>query len=38
MGPDQNANWCVTRPWFDVLMGTRKDYLSEQPEAVAQAA
>ncbi len=27
MGPDQNANWCVTRPWFDHLMGTRKPYL-----------
>jgi len=38
LGPDQNANWCVTRPWFDVLMGTRKDYLSEEPEPVAQAA
>ena len=23
MGPDQDANWCVTRPWFDYLMGTR---------------
>lgn len=27
MGPDQNANWCVTRPWFDYVMGTRKPYL-----------
>lgn len=27
MGPDQNTNWCVTRPWFDVVMGTRKPYL-----------
>ncbi len=27
MGPDQNANWCVTRPWFDHVMGTRKPYL-----------
>lgn len=23
LGPDQDANWCVTRPWFDLLMGTR---------------
>ncbi len=26
MGKDQNANWCVTAPWFDVIMGTRKRY------------
>jgi hypothetical protein len=26
MGIDQNANWCVLHPWFDVLMGTRKHY------------
>lgn len=26
MGPDQDANWCVTRPWTDVVMGTRKPY------------
>jgi len=24
MGQDQNLNWCVTRPWFDHLMGTRR--------------
>jgi hypothetical protein len=23
MGRDQDANWCVTRPWFDWVMGTR---------------
>ena len=39
MGRDQNANWCVTHPWFDVLLGTRKPYLSEVPAAsVAKAA
>lgn len=27
MGPDQDMNWCVTRPWFDHLMGTRQRYL-----------
>ena len=27
MGPNPNANWCVTRPWFDHLMGTREYYL-----------
>lgn len=26
MGKDQNANWCVTHPWFDHVMGTRKVY------------
>lgn len=26
MGKDQNANWCVTHPWFDHVMGTRKLY------------
>lgn len=26
MGLDQDKNWCVTRPWFDHLMGTRVDY------------
>ena len=24
MGRDQDANWCVTRPWFDWIMGTRR--------------
>ena len=23
MNKSQDANWCVTRPWFDYLMGTR---------------
>ncbi len=23
MTSNQNANWCVTRPWFDYIMGTR---------------
>ena len=27
MGPNQDANWCVTRPWFDELMGTRQRYV-----------
>jgi hypothetical protein len=26
MGKDQNANWCATSPWFDILIGTRKVY------------
>jgi sterol desaturase/sphingolipid hydroxylase (fatty acid hydroxylase superfamily) len=27
MGPNQHANWCVTRPWFDHVMGTRERYV-----------
>lgn len=23
MGRNPNANWCVTKPWFDYIMGTR---------------
>ena len=33
MGPDQNANWCVTRPWLDVLVGTRKPFVGTPLEA-----
>ncbi len=32
MAPDQDANWCVTKPWFDHLMGTRKPYLGTERE------
>ncbi len=40
MGPDQDANWGVTSPWMDVLMGTRKPYVGTELEAKhrAQAA
>lgn len=24
MGQDQNQNWCVTRPWLDHVLGTRR--------------
>ena len=47
MGPNQDANWCVTRPWFDHVMGTRERYVGTErekrparrvaPEAVAVA-
>jgi hypothetical protein len=30
MGRDQNANWCATSPWFDILMGTRKVYTYDE--------
>jgi sterol desaturase/sphingolipid hydroxylase (fatty acid hydroxylase superfamily) len=33
MGPEQDANWCVTRPWFDQLLGTRKPYLGTDKAA-----
>jgi sterol desaturase/sphingolipid hydroxylase (fatty acid hydroxylase superfamily) len=32
MGPDQDMNWCVTWPWFDVVMGTRVPYLGTARE------
>lgn len=32
MGPEQDKNWCVTHPWFDVLMGTRVPYVGTQRE------
>src|SRR6202451_4673213 len=27
MGPNQDANWCVSWPWFDWVMGTREHYV-----------
>ena len=33
MGPDQDTNWCVTRPWFDQVMGTRRPYVGTEAEA-----
>ncbi|MBX7098669.1 MAG: sterol desaturase family protein [Myxococcaceae bacterium] len=39
MGKDQNANWCVTHPWFDYVMGTRKRYdYDEKLKATEQLA
>jgi sterol desaturase/sphingolipid hydroxylase (fatty acid hydroxylase superfamily) len=32
MGPNQNANWCVTHPFFDHVMGTREPYLGSERE------
>lgn len=32
MGPNQDANWCVTRPWTDRLMGTRIPYVGTEKE------
>ncbi len=33
MGPNQHANWCVTHPWFDHIMGTREPYVGTAHEA-----
>lgn len=32
MGPNQHANWCVTAPWFDHVMGTRIPYVGTERE------
>ena len=32
MGPNQDANWCVTKPWFDEWMGTREPYVGTERE------
>ncbi len=37
LGPDQNANWCVTKPWFDYVMGTHKPYVGTAREALDQS-
>lgn len=33
LGRNQNANWCVTHPFFDYVMGTRERYLGTRLEA-----
>jgi sterol desaturase/sphingolipid hydroxylase (fatty acid hydroxylase superfamily) len=33
MGPNQHANWCVTIPLMDHLMGTRVPYAGTEREA-----
>ncbi len=32
MGPDQDCNWGVTKPWFDNLLGTRAPYIGTERE------
>src|SRR4051812_45997670 len=32
MGPDQDANWCVTWPWYDILRGTRQPWVGTARE------
>jgi sterol desaturase/sphingolipid hydroxylase (fatty acid hydroxylase superfamily) len=31
MGPNQDANWCVSYPWFDYVLGTRARTPAEPP-------
>ncbi|MBL8601181.1 MAG: hypothetical protein JNK72_04600 [Myxococcales bacterium] len=37
MGPDQDANWCVTWPGFDWVMGTRKPWVGTAAEEASRA-
>lgn len=32
LGPNQDANWCVTFPWSDWIMGTREHYIGTERE------
>ena len=32
MGPNQHANWCVTKPWADIVLGTRERYVGTAKE------
>ena len=32
MGPQQDANWCVSRPWWDHIVGTRRPYAGTDAE------
>lgn len=36
LGPNQDANWGVTHPWMDVLMGTREPYVGTEREKADQ--
>ena len=38
MGTDQNSNWCVTHPWFDYVMKTRKPYSEDPSGALPEGA
>jgi len=38
LGPDQDANWCVTWPWIDYLLGTRKPWVGTPAETTVRAA
>ena len=36
LAPNQDANWCVTRPWFDLILGTRELYLGTERDRADQ--
>ena len=36
MGPNQHANWCVTHPFMDHVMGTREPYLGTEAEIASR--
>ena len=36
MAPDQDCNWCVTKPWTDVVLGTRKKWFGTDEEKEAR--
>jgi hypothetical protein len=38
LGKNQNANWCVTHPWFDYVMQTRKPYGQDPTGALPDGA
>lgn len=37
LAPNQDANWCVTRPWFDVILGTREKWVGTERERARAA-
>jgi sterol desaturase/sphingolipid hydroxylase (fatty acid hydroxylase superfamily) len=37
MGPDQDANWCVSHDWFDRILGTRKPWVGTDAERARTA-
>jgi len=37
LAPNQDANWGVTRPWTDLLLGTREIYLGTARDAADRA-
>ena len=37
LGPNQDKNWCVTKPWFDWVMNTRDPYVGTAREALDKA-
>jgi sterol desaturase/sphingolipid hydroxylase (fatty acid hydroxylase superfamily) len=36
MGVDQDKNWCVTRPWWDIVMGTRVPHIGTERDRKEQ--